>query len=122
MRLLAVAVTGRGLIDPQEPAVRADDEALLRGRAAFGSLLIDQPLMRAVLADLALESEAGTALTLRLAGAVDRAVHGGGQQAHVALAAAPFLPRAQHAVVRRRLQGGSRRPAQPPRPLSVITI
>jgi putative acyl-CoA dehydrogenase len=43
-----------------------------RHRAAFGRTLVDQPLMRAVLADLALESEAATALMLRLAGAVDR--------------------------------------------------
>ena len=40
MSLLALAVTGRGLIDPNEPAVRADDEALLRGRAAFETLKI----------------------------------------------------------------------------------
>ncbi|MFJ9552100.1 acyl-CoA dehydrogenase family protein [Streptomyces erythrochromogenes] len=40
-------------------------------RSAFGSLLIDQPLMRNVLADLALESEAATTLTLRLAAAYD---------------------------------------------------
>ena len=40
MSLLALAVTGRGLIDPHEPAVRADDEALLRGRAAFETLKI----------------------------------------------------------------------------------
>ena len=40
MGLLALAVTGRGLIDPHEPAVRADDEALLRGRAAFETLKI----------------------------------------------------------------------------------
>jgi 4-amino-4-deoxychorismate lyase len=32
---LAVGVLGRGLVDPGEPVVRADDEALLRGRAAF---------------------------------------------------------------------------------------
>jgi len=38
-----------------------------RHRRAFGALLIDQPLMRSVLADLALESEAATALSLRLA-------------------------------------------------------
>lgn len=44
-----------------------------RHRRAFGRLLIDQPLMRQVLADLALESEAATALALRLAGAFDRA-------------------------------------------------
>ncbi|MFH7600003.1 acyl-CoA dehydrogenase family protein [Streptomyces racemochromogenes] len=40
-------------------------------RSAFGAPLIDQPLMRNVLADLALESEAATALTLRLAAAYD---------------------------------------------------
>jgi len=41
------------------------------GRSAFGRPLIDQPLMRSVLIDLALESEAATALTLRLARAFD---------------------------------------------------
>ncbi|RMB80817.1 acyl-CoA dehydrogenase family protein [Streptomyces shenzhenensis] len=48
----------------------------VRHRSAFGARLLDQPLMRNVLADLALESEAATALTLRLAGAADRAVRG----------------------------------------------
>jgi putative acyl-CoA dehydrogenase len=42
-----------------------------RHRKAFGSLLIEQPLMRSVLADLALESEAATALSLRLARSFD---------------------------------------------------
>jgi putative acyl-CoA dehydrogenase len=42
-------------------------------RKAFGKYLIDQPLMQNVLADLALESEAATALALRLAAAFDRA-------------------------------------------------
>jgi putative acyl-CoA dehydrogenase len=42
-----------------------------RHRAAFGKALVDQPLMRNVLADLALESEAATALALRVARAVD---------------------------------------------------
>jgi putative acyl-CoA dehydrogenase len=42
-------------------------------RRAFGRLLAEQPLMQNVLADLALESEAATALALRLAGACDRA-------------------------------------------------
>jgi putative acyl-CoA dehydrogenase len=42
-----------------------------RHRKAFGSRLIDQPLMRSVLADLALESEAATVLSLRLARAFD---------------------------------------------------
>ncbi len=40
-------------------------------REAFGKRLIDQPLMRNVLADLALESEAATALAIRLARAFD---------------------------------------------------
>ncbi|MFZ3473663.1 acyl-CoA dehydrogenase family protein [Streptomyces sp. 4.24] len=40
-------------------------------RSAFGAPLIDQPLMRNVLADLALESEAATTLALRLAAAYD---------------------------------------------------
>ncbi len=46
-------------------------------RSAFGKPLIDQPLMKNVLADLALESEAATALALRVAVAVDRSEHGG---------------------------------------------
>jgi putative acyl-CoA dehydrogenase len=41
-------------------------------RSAFGSRLADAPLMQAVIADLALESEAATALAMRLAGAIDR--------------------------------------------------
>ncbi|WP_320783686.1 acyl-CoA dehydrogenase family protein [Streptomyces sp. CRN 30] len=40
-------------------------------REAFGGRLLDKPLMRNVLADLALESEAATALGLRLAAAYD---------------------------------------------------
>ena len=35
MTLLAVAAGGRGVVDPDEPVLNADDEALLRGRAAF---------------------------------------------------------------------------------------
>ena len=42
-----------------------------RHRIAFQKKLIDQPLMTNVLADLALESEAATALTMRLARAYD---------------------------------------------------
>jgi putative acyl-CoA dehydrogenase len=42
-----------------------------RHRSAFGANLADQPLMKAVLADLAIESEAATTLGLRLASAVD---------------------------------------------------
>src|SRR4051812_42629567 len=40
-------------------------------RSAFGKLLADQPLMRNVLADLSLESEAATVLAMRLARAYD---------------------------------------------------
>ncbi|MBY0411921.1 MAG: acyl-CoA dehydrogenase family protein, partial [Burkholderiaceae bacterium] len=43
-----------------------------RQRSAFGKKLMDQPLMRNVLADLALESEAATALSIRLASAFDK--------------------------------------------------
>jgi putative acyl-CoA dehydrogenase len=42
-----------------------------RHRSAFGAVLVDQPLMQNVLADLALEVEAATTLALRLAHAVD---------------------------------------------------
>ncbi len=47
-----------------------------RHRSAFGKRLVDQPLMRNVLADLAVESEAATTAMLRLAGANDRATRG----------------------------------------------
>jgi putative acyl-CoA dehydrogenase len=43
-----------------------------RHRQAFGKLLMDQPLMRNVLADLAIESEAATLLMVRLARSFDR--------------------------------------------------
>jgi putative acyl-CoA dehydrogenase len=45
-------------------------------RSAFGKVLIDQPLMRVVLADLAVESEANTLTALRLARAFDEAARG----------------------------------------------
>ena len=38
MSLLAVAVAGRGLVDPAAPVFAADDESLLRGAAAFETL------------------------------------------------------------------------------------
>ncbi|WP_066886210.1 isovaleryl-CoA dehydrogenase [Carbonactinospora thermoautotrophica] len=44
-----------------------------RYRHAFGSALVDKPLMRNVLADLAVESEAATTLAIRLAASFDRA-------------------------------------------------
>ncbi len=42
-----------------------------RQRKAFGALLIDQPIMTAVLADLAIEAEAALTLTMRIARALD---------------------------------------------------
>ena len=42
-----------------------------RHRAAFGALLVDQPAMRNVLADLAIESEAATVSAMRVARAYD---------------------------------------------------
>src|SRR5579875_1769282 len=63
------------------------------GRQAFGKYLIDQPVMTSVLADLALESEAATALAMRLAGAAQRAIDGDAAEAallRVALPAAKY--------------------------------
>jgi putative acyl-CoA dehydrogenase len=45
-----------------------------RHRAAFGAKLADQPIMRNVLADLALETEAATAMVMRLARGFDDAI------------------------------------------------
>jgi putative acyl-CoA dehydrogenase len=56
-------------------------------RSAFGSVLRDQPAMGAVLADLALESEAASVLALRLASEVDS----GGGLLRIALPAAKFF-------------------------------
>jgi putative acyl-CoA dehydrogenase len=54
-----------------------------RHRSAFGRPLVEQPLMREVLADLAVESEASTALFVRLAQGIDA-----GESAFVRLAVA----------------------------------
>lgn len=40
MTLLALAVGGRGLVDPSEPILHPDDEAFLRGRAAFETIRV----------------------------------------------------------------------------------
>ncbi|MFJ6738375.1 acyl-CoA dehydrogenase family protein [Streptomyces sp. NPDC091279] len=64
-------------------------------REAFGALLVDQPLMRNVLADLALESEAATTLGLRLAAAYDD----GGEQERAFLRLA--VPVAKYWVTKR---------------------
>jgi putative acyl-CoA dehydrogenase len=58
-------------------------------RRAFGLLLSDAPLMRNVLADLAVESEAATTLAMRLASAVDRsATEAGSEREFLRLAVA----------------------------------
>jgi 4-amino-4-deoxychorismate lyase len=40
VNVLAVAVTGRGVVPVEEPVLRADDDALLRGRAVFETLRV----------------------------------------------------------------------------------
>jgi putative acyl-CoA dehydrogenase len=74
---------------------RALVEALwhTRHRSAFGGLLSDKPAMQNVLADLAIESEAATALAMRLAAAVDASISGDVQAAafrRIALPLAKF--------------------------------
>ncbi|CAM5649523.1 acyl-CoA dehydrogenase family protein [Streptomyces pseudogriseolus] len=64
-------------------------------REAFGGKLLDKPLMRNVLADLALESEAATTLGLRLAAAYDD----GGEQERALLRIA--VPAAKYWVTKR---------------------
>jgi putative acyl-CoA dehydrogenase len=64
-------------------------------REAFGGRLLDKPLMRNVLADLALESEAATTLALRLAAAYDD----GGEQERALLRIA--VPTAKYWVTKR---------------------
>ncbi|MER7487831.1 acyl-CoA dehydrogenase family protein [Streptomyces sp. NPDC126497] len=64
-------------------------------REAFGGRLVDKPLMRNVLADLALESEAATTLALRLAAAYDD----GGEQERALLRIA--VPAAKYWVTKR---------------------
>jgi 4-amino-4-deoxychorismate lyase len=38
--LLAVAVSGRGVVDPEQPVVHADDEGFMRGRGAFETMRV----------------------------------------------------------------------------------
>ncbi|KUI33458.1 acyl-CoA dehydrogenase family protein [Mycobacterium sp. GA-2829] len=62
-------------------------------RTAFGAHLIDQPLMRNVIADLAVEAEAATMVAMRMAGATDAAVRGDAREAllrRIGLAAAKY--------------------------------
>ncbi len=70
-------------------------------RAAFGKRLIDQPMMQNVLADLALESEAATALALRLARAVDATEHNTDSSGHEALISRVLTPIAKFWICKR---------------------
>ena len=70
-------------------------------RRAFGKSLAEQPLMKNVLADLALESEAATALSLRLARAVDRTEHGQDGDGREALLRRVLTPIAKFWVCKR---------------------
>jgi len=69
---------------------RAVAEATHHGahRRAFGMLLADAPLMRNVLADLAVESEAATALAMRLAAAMDSSAEAGTEREFLRIAVA----------------------------------
>jgi putative acyl-CoA dehydrogenase len=60
-------------------------------RAAFGKALIDQPLMRNVLADLCVESEAATVGAMRLARAFDEAAAGDETAVELRRIATPVL-------------------------------
>ena len=40
MNVLALAISGRGLVPPGEPVIHVDDEAFMRGRGAFESLRV----------------------------------------------------------------------------------
>ena len=64
MNLLAVAVAGRGLVDPAEPVFGAGDDALLRGRAVFETLRVYGG--RPFLLDEHLERLAGSSARMRL--------------------------------------------------------
>ena len=62
-------------------------------RKAFGAYLIDQPLMRNVIADLAVEAEAATVVAMRMAGATDAVTRGDEREAmlrRIGLAAAKY--------------------------------
>lgn len=66
-------------------------------RSAFGKRLIEQPLMRNVLADLALESEAALLLAMRTARAIDRA----GEDAREAALARILTPIGKYWICKR---------------------
>ncbi len=82
MTLLAVAVSGRGLVDPAAPVFAAGDEALLRGGAAFETIRVYDG--RPFLIDRHLERFAHSAAVLALPG-----VEGAGELATLVAGVAP---------------------------------
>ena len=64
MTLLALAVAGRGVVDPSELVFSADDEAVVRGTAAFETVRVRRG--HAVLLDDHVERLERSALSLRL--------------------------------------------------------
>ena len=75
-------------------------------RSAFGKLLIEQPLMTNVLADLCVESEAATLSAMRLARAYDEQDHA---FKRIATAVLKYWVCKRTAAARRRGAGGARR-------------
>ena len=71
-----------------------------RTRVAFGKALIEQPLMRNVLADLQLEVEGSLAMTLRMAEALDNS-QGGSNGEHDALLLRLGLPTGKYWICKR---------------------
>ncbi|MFQ5547362.1 MAG: acyl-CoA dehydrogenase family protein [Woeseia sp.] len=71
-----------------------------RERAAFGKPLIDQPLMRNVLADLQLELEGSLAMTLRMAEALDNS-QAGSDSEHDSLLLRLGLPTGKYWICKR---------------------
>jgi putative acyl-CoA dehydrogenase len=67
-------------------------------RQAFGRRLVDQPVMTAVLADLAVEAEAMTAIAVRLAAAFGRAAAG---DEHERMLTRLAVPAAKYATTKR---------------------
>lgn len=77
------------------------------GRQAFGGPLIDKPLMQNVVADLELETEVGTLMVMRLAGAYERAPVDEGEAMFLRLASAVakyWLSKRSTPVVREALE------------------
>ncbi|MBE7418486.1 MAG: acyl-CoA dehydrogenase family protein [Ideonella sp.] len=70
-------------------------------RHAFGKRLVEQPLMKNVLADLALESEAATALALRLARSLDASENGRDADGREALVRRVLTPIAKFWICKR---------------------